>query len=317
MRRRVSRLAERFLGSILFAELAPQAAATVVAVWLAALGASVGSFLNVVIYRVPAGKSLAHPGSHCPRCKHPIRWYDNVPVLSWFVLRGRCRDCRSPISMRYPAVEAITAALFLVIGMVEGPFGGENLPPSVAAAVEEAPSHALAIGRSAALVGYHLVLLCTLLAAVLVEYDGHRPPARLFAPALLVGLLVPLCWPHLHPPGALPAWGPGGPGPVAAAVDAVAGLALGALLGLGLGRLAGGNRGPGLAWGPACVGLFLGWQAGLALTLEMVACWAVYRVLCRAVSRAGPIPPTAWLGLGALAWIVFWGPIVERWPFLG
>lgn len=77
----------------------------------AAGGLLVGSFLNVVAWRLPRGESLLMPGSHCPGCEHPVRPYDNVPVLSWLVLRGRCRDCREPISARYPLVEAATAAL--------------------------------------------------------------------------------------------------------------------------------------------------------------------------------------------------------------
>jgi len=78
------------------------------------LGLVVGSFLNVVIYRLPRGESLLHPGSHCPQCDSPVRWYDNVPLLSWAVLRGRCRDCRNRISIRYPVVEAVTGAAFLL-----------------------------------------------------------------------------------------------------------------------------------------------------------------------------------------------------------
>lgn len=81
----------------------------------AALGLVVGSFLNVVVWRVPRRESLAHPGSHCPRCEHPVRPRDNVPVLSWLVLRGRCRDCQAPISVRYPLVELGTAVLFVLL----------------------------------------------------------------------------------------------------------------------------------------------------------------------------------------------------------
>src|SRR5260370_33249270 len=62
-------------------------------VWLFVLGGVVGSFLNVVVYRVPAGKSIAHPGSQCPACGCPIRWYHNLPIVSWLMLRGRCHDC--------------------------------------------------------------------------------------------------------------------------------------------------------------------------------------------------------------------------------
>ncbi|MET1038639.1 MAG: prepilin peptidase [Aeromicrobium sp.] len=76
------------------------------------LGLIVGSFLNVVIHRVPAGLSVVRPGSTCPVCRSPVRGYDNVPVVSWLLLRGRCRDCAEPISGRYPLVELSTAALF-------------------------------------------------------------------------------------------------------------------------------------------------------------------------------------------------------------
>ena len=76
-------------------------------------GAAVGSFLNVVIYRVPAGLSLLHPPSRCPTCHTQLKPHDNVPVLGWLWLKGRCRYCRTPISPRYPLIEAFTGALFL------------------------------------------------------------------------------------------------------------------------------------------------------------------------------------------------------------
>lgn len=74
-------------------------------------GAVVGSFLNVVIIRVPLEESVVYPPSKCPRCGHEVRAYDNIPILSYFLLRGKCRDCRNPISFRYPLVEAITACM--------------------------------------------------------------------------------------------------------------------------------------------------------------------------------------------------------------
>jgi leader peptidase (prepilin peptidase)/N-methyltransferase len=82
---------------------------------IALLGLMIGSFLNVVIYRVPRLASLSHPSSRCPECGHPIRHRHNVPVLSWLVLRGRCADCHAPISARYPAVELLTAVLFVTV----------------------------------------------------------------------------------------------------------------------------------------------------------------------------------------------------------
>ena len=82
--------------------------------WAFAAGAAVGSFLNVVIARVPAGESIVHPRSRCPACRTPIAWYDNLPVISWLLLRGRCRSCRTRISFRYPLVEILGGAAALV-----------------------------------------------------------------------------------------------------------------------------------------------------------------------------------------------------------
>lgn len=76
-----------------------------------------GSFGNVVIWRLPRGESLSHPGSHCPKCHTPIRWFDNVPLLSWLLLRARCRKCGALISWRYPAVELLTGLLWFVAGL--------------------------------------------------------------------------------------------------------------------------------------------------------------------------------------------------------
>jgi leader peptidase (prepilin peptidase) / N-methyltransferase len=83
------------------------------AVWSFLMGAVVGSFLNVVIHRLPLELSLVRPGSSCPSCRELIRWYDNIPILSWVFLLGRCRWCRCRISIRYPFVEAATGALAL------------------------------------------------------------------------------------------------------------------------------------------------------------------------------------------------------------
>lgn len=81
--------------------------------FLFALGACVGSFLNVVVWRLPRGESVVSPPSHCPKCNNHLPWYDNIPILGWIKLGGKCRFCRQPISIRYPTVEFITAALFV------------------------------------------------------------------------------------------------------------------------------------------------------------------------------------------------------------
>lgn len=87
-----------------------------------AVGACIGSFLNVVIYRIPAGVSLLYPPSRCPRCLHRLKFYDNVPILGWLWLKRKCRHCRTKISSRYPAIEAATGILFVLV------FWAFNLP---------------------------------------------------------------------------------------------------------------------------------------------------------------------------------------------
>ncbi len=130
----------------------------------AVAGLLLGSFLNVVAHRIPLGASLVRPGSACPGCATPVRPYDNVPVLSWLLLRGRCRDCREPISVRYPLVEAGTALLWLAVTLVHH-------------------------GDLATLV-LGLVLVTFLVPLALIDLDHRLLPNRLTGPAavLAVGL---------------------------------------------------------------------------------------------------------------------------------
>lgn len=86
------------------------------------LGLCIGSFLNVVIYRLPLNMSLAKPNSHCPKCQNPIKWYDNIPVISYIVLRGKCRHCGEKISLRYPIVELLNCLLWFLCLLVSTNF---------------------------------------------------------------------------------------------------------------------------------------------------------------------------------------------------
>ncbi len=290
---------------MLLASLCNDPISCLTAVWLTVLGGVIGSFLNVVIYRLPEGISLVEPPSHCPVCKKRIRWYHNVPVFGWIVLRGRCRDCRAPIPVRYPLVEAVTAAIFGLLGVAELLSGGANFPVRPV----EIPGGVLLTGISSTAVygiyAYHLLLLCTLLCALLIEYDGKRLPRRLFVPAGLVGLLAPLVWPHLHPVAA----GAGLSGAAAGLADSAAGLAVGLLLGAAVWRMSS-RRQPGLVLSTGCVGLFLGWQAVAVLVLVAAALHVPAMLLGRA-KGVRPIPLTAWLLLATFAWIVFWAPLVS------
>jgi len=133
------------------------------------VGACVGSFLNVVIYRVPKGESIVHPGSHCG-CGAPIKAYDNVPVLSWLFLRGRARCCGRPFSFRYPFVELLTAALFLACWL--------RFPPAVA------------------LCGW--VLVSGLIGATFIDLDHLIIPDAFTIGLGLVGVILSFAVPALH-----------------------------------------------------------------------------------------------------------------------
>jgi leader peptidase (prepilin peptidase) / N-methyltransferase len=93
----------------------------ILSLWMTAIGAVVGSFLNVCIYRLPRRESVAFPASHCPHCGRRLSWFENVPIASYLALRGRCRTCTARISIRYPIIEAITALMFLLGWWTYGP----------------------------------------------------------------------------------------------------------------------------------------------------------------------------------------------------
>ncbi|GAA3731575.1 A24 family peptidase [Leifsonia bigeumensis] len=143
-------------------------------------GLLIGSFLNVVVYRVPAKRSIVSPPSSCPRCGAAIRWYDNFPVVSWLVLRGRCRDCHAPISVRYPLVEfgtgvffAIVTAWFLLTQLPDEPWSGV----------------AATFASGLALVAY-LYLAAITVALALIDLDTRTLPNRIVLPGYLVGAVL-------------------------------------------------------------------------------------------------------------------------------
>ncbi len=133
------------------------------ALWLFVLGSCFGSFLNVVAYRWPRRLSLSRPGSHCPHCSQPIAAYDNVPILAWLWLRGRCRKCGEPIAGRYALVELLAAVGCLAIGW------SELLAPRGAWLLAATHAHE---GRAALVMAGHLTLVLTLLTATLLSIEA-------------------------------------------------------------------------------------------------------------------------------------------------
>jgi len=137
---------------------------------LSLLGLAVGSFLNVCVHRLPRGQSLVRPGSRCPQCGYELRWYDNIPVVSYLVLGGRCRACRKHIAVRYPALELATLALFLLHGAVFGWTG---------------------------LLAVRLLFACAMVVLFAIDLDHHLLPDAITLPGIAAGLLFSL----LLPPG--------------------------------------------------------------------------------------------------------------------
>jgi leader peptidase (prepilin peptidase)/N-methyltransferase len=252
--------------------------APLVAPLAAFFGLILGSFVNVVAYRIPAGLSVISPPSACPACSHPIRARDNVPVLSWVLLRGRCRDCGARISIRYPIVEIATAALFAAAVLVIG------IEP-------ELPAYLWFVGVS--------------LALVLTDIDVHRLPNRILYPSTVVGAALLFA-------GAVAA------GELARFWRALAGggfyfalfliLALAARGGFGLGDVK-------LAF---FLGLFLAHQswdvlgAGIALGIGVGGAWATVLLIARRADRKAKIAfgPAmilgAYLALAVGQWLADW-----------
>ncbi|MGD9644793.1 MAG: prepilin peptidase [Pirellulales bacterium] len=147
------------------------------AVWLFVVGSCFGSFLNVVAYRWPRRMSLSRPGSHCPHCSRRITPSDNVPIVAWLWLGGRCRKCGEAISPRYPLVELLAAVAFLLIGW------GELLTPRGGWLLAATHGHE---GRAALTLAGHLTLVVTMLAAALLVLERANWRGTLFLPAAIV-----------------------------------------------------------------------------------------------------------------------------------
>lgn len=158
----------------------------VTALWLGFIGACIGSFLNVVAYRTPLGMSVVWKPSHCPRCGHNIRVRDNLPILGWLLLRGRCRDCGEPISPRYALVEGAMGIAFFILAYVELFSGAANLPGPLADPGGALNTVVFPNWPLLWLFAFHATLLSLLMAAGLIDQDRQAIPRRFLAFALLV-----------------------------------------------------------------------------------------------------------------------------------
>ncbi|MEN6333746.1 MAG: prepilin peptidase [Phycisphaerales bacterium] len=186
----------------------------IIALYLFLFGCCIGSFLNVVIYRLPREKSLSHPGSACPHCGKPIRFYDNIPLLSWLILRAKCRNCKAPISPRYFIVELLTGSIFVGMYLV-------YFHTNVRATMD--------IPGSWFIYALHLVLIGAFIAASGIDLELWIIPLSICWFVTAAGLLGSAAAGYIIDPGAIKDFWL-----LPAASPRTGALALGAVIGLGI-----------------------------------------------------------------------------------
>jgi leader peptidase (prepilin peptidase)/N-methyltransferase len=257
------------------------------------LGLVIGSFLNVVIARVPHGKSVWHPRSACPGCSAPIAWRDNIPLLSYVALRGRCRHCGVTISWRYPLVEAGTAAAFTIAYLVLGP----------------TPDFAVAA-----------LFLAALIAITGIDLSHQIIPDVISLPGIVVGLAVNLGLGRVASAERFCSSEPAGVGPACAPawLDSLIGIAVGGGIFFVIIMVSRGGMGGGDMKLGAMLGAFLGWKLGLLAVLLGVfggGAAAICLLLLRRKGRKEAIPFGPFLALGG-AIALLWGDRILEW-YLG
>lgn len=251
----------------------------------AAFGLIFGSFFNVVIWRVPRAESVVHPPSACPECGSHIRARDNVPVVSWLLLRGRCRDCKTPISAQYPAVELLTGVAFAIVALAFIP------------AVLAAESDAVVAARLLETVAF-LVLAAGSIVLAGIDLSVHRLPNVIVAPLAIAGaaLLGTAGLVGGHPDALLRA---GIGGAAAFAFFFIVAMIRPDGMGFGDVKLAGalGIFLGYLGWAPLVVGVFSGFLLGGVFGLALI--------IARRAGRGSGIPYGPWMLAGA--WIGIFG----------
>jgi leader peptidase (prepilin peptidase)/N-methyltransferase len=282
-----------------------------VGVGLFAIGTVVGSFLNVCIYRLPWQKSVIWPPSHCPRCYHAIAARDNVPIVSWVLLRGACRDCGDRIALRYPLVEGLVGLLFVALYLIDVVGGSRRFAGEIEA-------HNLAIWA------YHAALVALLVAASLIDYDLTIIPDQITVTGMFIAVGLGTLDPAIRPEPAR-------------ADSALGGLGTG-ILGLVVGggltevvRLGGSMalRREAMGFGDVTlmgmIGAFLGWQAavltffigpffGLAHAVWKLVVYVGKRVSGRKLSSADrEIPFGPYLSMAAVLLVIAWPWLWPRW----
>lgn len=321
----------RFLADETWFETLPVVAAgALIAAWFFIFWSLIGSFLNVVVYRLPMGQSVVHGGSRCPRCQTPIKWHDNLPVIGWLTLSGRCRACSLPIAARYPIVESVCAGLCTAVYFRELVSGGSNLPgrspdPVYGGVLRLFPN------LSTDLVGitlYHCVAIAVLLVWGLIAWDRREVPGRSIAWVLIAAATLPLLLPSLHPLGLTGGTtGPETPwlwrGLGVSAAGGLAGLFCGLVLHALLATLlqgdASGRTGQPLwpphrlAAGLSFVGIVFGWQGVVGTTTLLLMACLVQALVWSAVTGWPTLPVETLLLPATFVHLVAWRQLTEQW----
>lgn len=296
------------------------------AVWCFVMGSVIGSFLNVVIYRMPLGLNISKPKSRCPVCESPIRTRDNLPILGWLLLRGKCRDCQAPISMRYPVVEAIVGSFFLLLYLSLVHSGGALLPYRTPNRFTG--SYQILEGRTwdlIALDAAYCYLFVVVLASAYIQYDRELIPRRLILWCLGIGAVAGCFVPELHP---VPARVPLQPDPTTAEImlselryhgvlhfgfelRSLANVSWGLIYGVIVGilfcwtNLFQARHERSLFplrtnWLPALIGVYLGWQQTITVGFLAALSLAVVQLACgKGRAFCSRLPASAFLS-GAL-----------------
>jgi leader peptidase (prepilin peptidase)/N-methyltransferase len=278
---------------------------------LFAIGTVVGSFLNVCIYRIPWEKSVIWPASHCPRCLHPIAPQDNIPVLSWVALRGECRQCGAPISVRYPLIELLVGLLFAAVYLTDVVYASKIpwgvLPTWVTLRV-----------------AYHTCLVALLVAATFTDYDLTIIPDEFTYTGMAVGIGLGVLFPEirLEPSSATTHWDGLLVGLTGWLVGGGLTWAVRAVGSLALRREAMGSGDVTLM---AMIGSFLGWQAavltffigpffGLAHALYKGLTWLGKKLRRQKTSIADrEMPLGPYLSMAALTMLLSWPWLWPGW----
>ncbi len=297
---------------------------TFCAAWVFMTGASIGSFLNVVAYRVPRGKTFTGH-SYCPHCRQPILFRDNIPVFGWIFLRGRCRTCRLPISPRYPIVELLVGLMYLVIGFPILGLGGTNFPGIGAPFYWGFAWNFLDMKPNILALFLSRTFLATaLVACALIEWDRFRVPRSVIVVLLVAAVIITRTDPALIDGSMyrIPAFGSGWCW--ATLQGRLSGALIMGLMGCSFG-LEDGRNDPASSSLAATVWIsgLVGWWIGGYAAMSMLVLMAAVRLWQRFSSRFGGhnvarflSRPSGWLLASWLLQWTLWSLLAKlpRWP---